>query len=797
MFEKISGIDILGKCFKEEAKLELFNENTFGTIIFGRNGSGKTTISNAFTQIKADNHPSINLQSYLYDKNETKIELGDMAKNIYVFNEDFIDAYVKNVDDSLNSIVVIGNNAKHKDELDDLQKQLKDFQERKENIESLIEDDNNAKKVGSLASKKIELKKQVREKHFARIKQIRGLQKNPPYYEDKIKDILKRSMPAEKKNVLDENFSNKLKALNEIRNNNARVEKEVALIAGEYPLDVNIQGLLEKKIEKVELNEREKYLLSLYNQKGIDHIRKMKSLFNNKSIDKCPYCGQSMSESYKEEMIEGIQKILKKEAADHLEELESLKLIELQFDGTPFNKIDEKLVQDINSKIVLFNDKLSILKNDIEIKINDIFTPVKGALDLKESYNEILSLMDQLENKRIKYNEGLNKERLIDELMKISEELCQYELKPIYRELTKLESKNQKNVAELVNLNKQIEDKKARLTELNSIVSSENIAIDEINKDLSFVFADAHRMKLVPSDKDHKYQIQSNDDSVDVKNISVGERNIIALSYFFTTILENKNKDTALNEEYLIVIDDPISSFDRENQIGIYTFLNNKITNFTMGNKNTRVIVLSHDLYTANMLQKTFDSIRKRIKDVRKNNAIKFVKLENKMFINTNLKNEYKYLMLTVSKFAFDDIENNNDIHFQIGNIMRRLAEAFCTFEYSKGLNDVLSILSKNENFSKEECEYYSSKMFRLILDDESHMQETVGEKVDFSFDENWNNDEKRVVARDLICLLYKLNKDHVRSYLYDKNNDSYKYCELIEHEVENIKSQVISSNDH
>ena len=46
------------------------------------------------------------------------------------------------------------------------------------------------------------------------------------------------------------------------------------------------------------------------------------------------------------------------------------------------------------------------------------------------------------------------------------------------------------------------------------------------------------------------------------KKISVGERNVLGLCYFFAKLFSNKKKEDRYKEEVLLIIDDPISSFD-------------------------------------------------------------------------------------------------------------------------------------------------------------------------------------------------------------------------------------------
>lgn len=110
------------------------------------------------------------------------------------------------------------------------------------------------------------------------------------------------------------------------------------------------------------------------------------------------------------------------------------------------------------------------------------------------------------------------------------------------------------------------------------------------------------------------YKLICNGQPVRPKDISVGERNIIGLCYFFTDILQKKNRATAYSEEYLLVIDDPVSSFDLENRIGILSFLKYQLGLFLLGNIDTRALILTHDLLTAIDFEKMLEELRDECK---------------------------------------------------------------------------------------------------------------------------------------------------------------------------------------
>ena len=88
----------------------------------------------------------------------------------------------------------------------------------------------------------------------------------------------------------------------------------------------------------------------------------------------------------------------------------------------------------------------------------------------------------------------------------------------------------------------------------------------------------------------------ANGKKVKPKKISVGERNVLGLCYFFAMLFSGKKDEDKYASEYLIVIDDPISSFDYGNRLGVMSLLRYQFCNITKGNANSRLLVMSHDL---------------------------------------------------------------------------------------------------------------------------------------------------------------------------------------------------------
>ena len=107
MIEKVKGILINGRCFAKETPLSFFpGENDRIAIVYGKNGSGKSTISDGFSQI-ASGVFSEELSASLIDRSDNAIALAAESK-IFVFNEKYIDENVKIDADGLGTIILLG-----------------------------------------------------------------------------------------------------------------------------------------------------------------------------------------------------------------------------------------------------------------------------------------------------------------------------------------------------------------------------------------------------------------------------------------------------------------------------------------------------------------------------------------------------------------------------------------------------------------------------------------------------------------------------------------------------------------
>lgn len=200
------------------------------------------------------------------------------------------------------------------------------------------------------------------------------------------------------------------------------------------------------------------------------------------------------------------------------------------------------------------------------------------------------------------------------------------------------------------------------------------------------------------------------------------------------------------------------------------------------GNKNSKILVLTHDLTAFYDFEKIFKDIQNHKKKGEKL-VCNLFELTNKILTKFKLKkrNEYSELLSIVYQYAF---ENSEEYELVIGNIMRRMLEAFSTFVYKKGIAEVscdekiLSLMG-----DPVYSDYYKNLMYRLILHGESHMEEKVKSLTDPEFLVSISHDEKQQIAKDIICFMYLLNKIHITEHLIEYPNAAqnlHNWCQSI-----------------
>lgn len=327
------------------------------------------------------------------------------------------------------------------------------------------------------------------------------------------------------------------------------------------------------------------------------------------SSDVCPFCQQhtitddfkKQLEEYFDELFLGNIQIIKnkqeeyKSLASNL--MSFLQEIKTKENSNEATKLDLKTYSDyldmLNVQIIsneeLFSKKLkepsrSIKSNSTE----DILKAIEKLIsDANIAINE--------HNKIVEHSSALKAELIND----IWEYLIEENRNTINSYLKKSDGLQKSiKVAEqqYMNLQNKWKELKNTITEASKNVTSVQPSIDEINKTLrTYGFLN---FEIVPSATEEKqYQIQREDGTKAEHTLSEGEVTFITFLYFLQLTKGSVSNET-IEDERILIVDDPISSLDSTVLFVVGSLLKEIIKKIKKGEGNIKqLIVLTHNVY--------------------------------------------------------------------------------------------------------------------------------------------------------------------------------------------------------
>ena len=790
MIEDIASIKIKGGIFETETDLPIFEKEKTQkpnfSLIYGKNGSGKSTISRGFRKITGDEELQIESMELL-DADGSTIEVCEEEKNnTYVFNEEFIEDNIKIEDDGLSAIVVMGAVKDVDDNIKQIQptyeKSLSEAQAQKEVFNKYSDSDNNLCPEYYINKMQEALKGD--NSWASRDAKIRNNKTNSKVRRNTYTQFVELH-PTKSRDELVLVYDATMKKLEAAKSGSKRIETVVPTLETFEDIENDIVNLLKEKIEKPVLSEREKSLFHiLQDDNGNQKLTNIKNHFTGPQKITCPFCFQDVDEKYADDLVQSIEKILSKKVEEHQGKLLKARLSIFEVNLVAFNELSPEKVKECETKIGVLNSSIEQVNELINQKIENVYKPILNeGFCLKNKYDECVASLEELEEARKSFNEKTTATKpLIKELTNVNNEIAYYDLKELYEKYQKQIAEKKTEEEKSNKLNQTANDLRKKIEVLEQEKKNARIAMKAINDDLAYIFFSKTRLRI---DYDHdKYVLYSLERLVEPGNVSVGERNAIGLCYFFNRIMENKDEEKVFNSKYLLVIDDPVSSFDMENRIGILSYLKYKLGQYLKGNDKSKFLLFTHDMQTFYDMR---HFVLELLSSKYKNGASKYVRdweLKNKSVdkIDIQKRNEYTALLGTVFDYA-DAEEIDTQYSVSIGNVMRKVMEAFGTFVYKKGMAQLSTDESIMANLSKEDQAYYENLMYRLVLNTGSHMEEKVKTIDDMNFFDYISDADKRRTARDVICFLYKINPLHVKAHLQGKENAVEKiemWCEAI-----------------
>lgn len=671
---------------------------TFGkyNLIYGWNGTGKSTLSNLFSCFELRSLvPRFSAGQFsiaLEDGSTiTETTLPSSQLNIHVFNQRFIHENI-DWDKSVKSILLIA-----KEKIDDLQKLEKlkgELQSKKKSYDEKISDVKKQRealdKFLTNAAKKMKLGLQAVDTsdsyylNYDRRKLSAFIQQNSA-------ELFKAESVLPDDKIIDLTNAAKPDQLPSITFASTAIEpdyfKKAAIRLRDLIGTTAVNQAIQRLTDNPDIRE--------WVQTGLE-------IHKQHDSQSCEFCGSPVTQL----RTEALAAHFSKEFTDFQNRLQNAATwIESQ--GAPINQIPaptafykelsadfEKLHKEYTSAAEKINQQVQGWREALKAKITD---PAKTDIQISDvieedvtNFNEtlksIIALIDKHNNKTSNFKVETSKSKVKLELHFAAAEVQEFDYSGSEKNCNNLETEAKLDYKEIEKLDQEI-------AAIEALLSNETVGAKEFN-DTLHRFIGRSELCLNFNQKKKGYEIIRNGLGEHDGNLSEGEKTAIAFVYFITKLKENGNsiKDT------IVVVDDPVSSFDSNHLFHAYSFLRTQCTDAK------QLFVLTHNFTYFKLVRDWFSGMnRNRSKKDKPENCF-FYRLDappgsprHSLLLDADdsLKNygsEYHYIFKKLYEYR-SHTTLNRDEAFLTANLARKLIESFFTFKYPKRRNDISQLM--------------------------------------------------------------------------------------------------------
>jgi wobble nucleotide-excising tRNase len=700
-------------------------------IIYGRNYSGKTTLSRIFRCVETQKiHKDYSDAQFSLTTedgsilNESKLVY---SKNIRVYNTDFVKdnlSWLHNEDGEILPFTLLGGDNTI------IEEKLKNIDEKL----GVIDVETNSYKEGTLYfdknKKKIEKDadnqkwNQLKSDLTTRLTQKanRDIKTNSNY--------IKQGTNYNVSNIqteIDDIINNRLDSLlsNEERSKLEKIitEERKASLSSLPPLKLDfldyVSSSKEMLLKKITLTSTLTELLE--NDLLQDWVNQGRNL--HQETKTCGFCGGPITIQRRKEIDEHFSKEseeLKESIEKTLNQLNILRskinnyLVSnnVKNDGfytvllPKFIIIEKKWKKAIETQ----NSQIDILEKKLKERLQNIFKPLTEIdfSTIEESPVNFNSIVDEF-NVLIKENE--DKSKSIEQDKNVTRKSLRYNaikkflddieymslVKAIDDAKTKAEISNKSYDEIKISISKLETDK----ANLEKQLKDESRAADKINKHLTDFFG-YDSLKLVPNETHNEGEVKTHfvikRGERNAKNLSEGECSLIAFCYFMAKI-EDELQDPNAKDNLIIYIDDPISSLDNNHIFFMFSLIESITIGVSKDNpKFCQLFISTHNLeflkHLSNLHKYKSSEQKNRqnfIIDKRKrDNSTRSYLKRMPRYLRINI-SEYLYLFEEIYKMAnIEDITDDKVQYFEenytrlyaVGNIMRKFLECYICTKY-------------------------------------------------------------------------------------------------------------------
>ena len=684
-------------------------------IFYGRNYSGKTTLSRIFrgleTGIISEKYASPEFQLSFEDGSKvSQNTLTGHGQIIRVFNEDFVKENLRFVVDDeypINSFAILGeDNTKLEEEM-------------AQHEVDLGSEENRTGLVGKMVEKNEEYQEAER-----------AYRDNSSALEDRLRDKANNSRTGIKHNKIfgDANYN-----INKMRDDIATVFDES--YSPNTPEQIGEYRELLKEEPKPNISESAPFNLLYANlatntkrlvEKKIQISDPIQELLNNAVLEtwvrtgreyhegkrsKCAFCGSSLPPDLwkrldkhfnkeSEELRVGIEQLISsiEDEKTHAPKLLSIKTNNFY---SNFNSDLEKLKEQFDANSISYIESLDVLKSQLEKRKNDIFNSrtFVEPVSVEQSFSGIRRRYEILRDQSNRFTKALSGKQ--------SKARTELRLHEVFTFVNDINYSGQHESIEILSeaLRKAetakkgailaVADIRSKISTLKAQLKDESKGADRVNDYLNNFFG--HQFLTLKAIKHgegedevtgYRFVVTRNGEKA--HHLSQGECGLVAFCYFMAKLDDVDTKGL----EPIIWIDDPVSSLDANHIFFVYSLINAEIVKPM---KFKQLFISTHNL--------DFLKYLKRLSSDHKGKGQNKIKLREFFLIERNvqdsnltlmpdyLKNyvtEFNYLFHQIYKCAKANGMNDQNYQdfYNFGNNARKFLEIYLYYKYPNGIDN-------------------------------------------------------------------------------------------------------------
>ena len=766
-------LDIKGVCvsagqFSDGVRLDLFEDGEGpqnsqkrqkphrASVIFGRNGSGKTTVANFI----AASVVGPNDVGPFYDKEGAPITL-NAKSSVRVFSEAYVRNKVLIKEDGLEAIVMLGDQALADmaiNKIDDEMRRLgKTITENTIAIQELEHGKNSLDLLEKTA------KACVKDGGWAsRLSKIDG---NKPSLTSPRWELIREAKTNAPRMNLEEEFRSLFRQYVRTEGTGSIIDWQMPMVNPDDYDEPSLIALLTEVLDQPTLSDREKRLLELARSESQFIVETARDVFSHKETAYCPMCQQEVTSEYKQSLVSSISMVLSKKADEFKNRLimAELKRLDDSWDLPP--QISSAVVAAYESALRNANKAIERCNALLSQRRSNLYSVVAvDALDIADAIQRVNETIVAINNDI----EGLNaairdKDKIRLRLYELNNQIAHVDARDAINNYEAAKKRHKELKESIRAATECVEHLRKERGVQEARLKMNEIAAASINRFLASVYFDSNRFRLVPSGD--VYKIESYGKPVAPKDISTGERNILALCYFFSESGKGKFEGYEDQDPQYLIIDDPVSSFDMENRIGICSLLRERIAHVFHACDESRVTILTHDAAVVAELERILSDIKGEFKKSGEDFSYDLFNLSEGAISRHQIRRrQYSVLLKRVYDYATSNQDDDSE-SYVIGNILRRVLEGYGTFNYGMGAEELCRDVDLKKRFGDLEG-VLSNAMYRLALNDESHMQEEVTLMSPTICFERYSCEEKKKLARCVLVILNRLDPEHIKKQL-------------------------------